>query len=184
MEEFDKKVFIEIKKPKGINPKQELACHMLAIGMNQVETARQVGATASTIRSWARREDLAFLIKQIQWRIFGKEPKSRFDSLMHAAIDTLKEIMTDSNMKAASRISAAKEVLDRSLGKAEQKHTHSHGSMEDLFEKLDEMNENQKAITVNSGKKDIEDVDFTEIAEQAINEVKNIVPKIETEYDL
>ena len=56
MEEFEKKIFIEIKKPKGINTKQELACHMLAMGMNQTETARQGGAMARPIRHWGRRE--------------------------------------------------------------------------------------------------------------------------------
>lgn len=184
MEDFDKQVFIEVKIPRGINPKQELACHMLAIGMKQSEVAKQVGATASTIRSWQCREDLAFLIKQLQWRIFGKDPKARFDSLMHAAIDALREIVTDSKIKPSARIAAAKEILDRSLGKAEQKHTHEHGSMKELFEKLDEMKENQKAITVESGKKDIEDVDFIQIAEQVESEVQSTVPEIENEYDL
>lgn len=180
--EVEKSTIIEMQKPIGITPQQELACYMLAIGLKPKQVAQDVGVTQLTIGNWRKRDDLKFVIKQVQYRLFGKDAKRRFEALTHEAISTLEEIMKDSKIRPSSRISAAKEILDRSIGKPEQKHKHETEGMAELFNALDEIKKSSNAIT--HKKQDIEDVDYMEIADNTKKELESSDKSIIEDVDL
>lgn len=140
---------ISIKEgPKDFKPKHHIICYLAAIGFKGFEISKEVEVNPTIIAHFLNKEKVKAEIRGIQRRLLGEDPKKRFDSLLHDAIDTISSIMNDASEKGLTRLSAAQIIKDASMGKATQ-HIEVGGNLiRELFERLDKKESIKQIVDV------------------------------------
>lgn len=111
--------------------------HMAASGVRPKHIAEALGLSPATVTTWLKSEKMKFEVKRLQHRMFGKDPASRFRTLVNDATSTLVEAMQADDAKHSVKIMAANSILDRALGKPKQ-HLLVEGSIiRKIYENLD-----------------------------------------------
>jgi hypothetical protein len=103
---------------KNENPRHRLICALAAQGLLPQEIAKAVNVGVGTVRTtlaqpWARARIREFIDQSAEDSI-----QQLFSTYAGLAVDTLVKNMTSEKATANAQISAAKEILDRHLGKA------------------------------------------------------------------
>lgn len=152
---------------KGMEPMQSVICYMAAWGLKPAEIGRNVGLNGNTVVNFLARESSKAEVKSIQDRIWGQDPKKWLQSLIPDAIRTIVEVMNDKKAKQQTRLNAAADVLDRSLGKAKQELEVTDGNMRQVLEKLDRIEKKRDGVTLPEEKNEDEPIEaeFTEVKE-------------------
>lgn len=147
-------------EPFKLSNQHEVIANLAAHGASGKQIAEEVGLSYMRVNQLLNSDRLKFRIKELQYKYFGKNLQKRFEALGGTAIDTISEIMENKNEKGATRLSAAREVLDRALGKPKQTIEHRDSKLANLYDKLDDVlgNNGSKA---KSAEEIIEDVDWT-----------------------
>ena len=147
----------EIQKPLKVPNIHEVIFYGAAIGESATKIAEDLGYSPATICNIINKEESKVKIKELRWRIFGEDAKKRFNNLVPKAMDVVEEILNDEKLKAETKLSAAREVFDRSLGKSVQ-HLDVGGNMvADLIKRLDERS--RAPISIDSTVENIPDAD-------------------------
>lgn len=118
--------------------RHHVIAYMLACGASQKSIAEAVGMEPNSICNIANSEKMKFEVSRLQHKLFGADAKKRFQGLMPKAINTIEEIMDDKKEKGSVRLSAATEIVDRSIGKAAQTINVEGSLIRQLYEKLDD----------------------------------------------
>ncbi len=123
-----------------LNPRHRLVAYMAAWGARNTEIARALNLTESTVSLLLGDRDVAYAVKEIQDRSWEKHLKSRLESLVPEAIQTMVSIMRDEGSRAATRLDAARSILDRSLGKPlQQVEIEEKRGLREILEYLDKV---------------------------------------------
>lgn len=133
---------------RGMEPMQSVICYMAAWGMKPGEIGRNVGLSGNTVIDFLAKETSKAEVRAIQDRIWGQDPKKWLQSLIPDAIRTVVEVMNDKSAKQQTRLNAAADVLDRSLGKAKQELEVTDGNMRSVLEKLDRIEKIKSGVTL------------------------------------
>jgi hypothetical protein len=121
-----------------ISPRHRLIAYMSAWGARNTEIAKVLNLTESSVSIILNQVDVAQAVEQIQSRSWDKHLKSRLESLVPEAVQTMVQIMRDPEARASTRLDAAKGILDRSLGKPiQQIELEEKRGIRELFEALD-----------------------------------------------
>jgi hypothetical protein len=110
---------------------------MAAWGMKNVEIKQNLKCSDGFIAECLKSDVAKDKVKEIQEKIWGRDPKKWIESLLPDAIKTAYEIMTSTTAKESVRLAAAEGFIDRSLGKAPQKIEVNDSTMRKVIEKLD-----------------------------------------------
>lgn len=109
-----------VKDERYSMPLRSIAYYQAAWGMQPHEIAKSIGASAEWVKEAITSEEGVAAIKEIQFKIWGKDPKKWIESILPSAIQTAFEIMNDKTAKASTRLAAAEQFIDRAMGKATQ----------------------------------------------------------------
>lgn len=122
---------------KPLSNQQEVITFLAAQGQKTSEIASALGLKPATIRNILKDEKVAFEVRRLRYKLFGKGVKQRFDELVPLAQEAVAEILENPNSKAQLRFQAAQEVMDRALGKPKQTVEHEGSIIKALYDKLD-----------------------------------------------
>ncbi len=114
--------------------------YLAAQGKTHAEIAEVLGTTSRTIGAIIATERMQFEIKRTQHKLFGQDNKAianQFKDMIPKALDTMREIIDNPNVKPQLRFSAAQEIFDRSLGKPKQTVELEGSLVKDLYDRLD-----------------------------------------------
>jgi hypothetical protein len=128
--------WMQIKK---LQPKHELIAYQMVAGTDRAKICAEFGYTASRLSVIANSPRFKEFIKELQDKLFRHDFKERFNTLGHAAIDTVNEIMIKPTAKDTDRLHAANTILDRALGKPTQHHEHTGSVMRKILEQMDQI---------------------------------------------
>lgn len=92
-------------------PKREQAILALLETGSVEQAAEQVGIGAATLTRWLKQEAFQLQYQAARHHVF-QMGLAKLSSLTGTAIETLEAIMTDPMMKGASRVMAARTILD------------------------------------------------------------------------
>lgn len=111
--------------------------YMAACGAKQKDIADAVGMSESAVCNAVNSEKMKFEIARLQSNLFGQDAKKRFNNLLPKAIDTIADIMNNEQAKDSIRLTAARDLVDRAVGKPNQKIEVGGSLIRQLYEKLD-----------------------------------------------
>lgn len=120
-------------------PALDFICYMRAWGMSYVEIGKSVDTDKDTISARLNKPDAKEKIKELRDKIFGGDPIKAIKNLVPNAIGRVADTMNDEAVRAATRLTAAQDILDRGLGKAVQKVAIEENSMRKVLESLDQI---------------------------------------------
>lgn len=123
--------------------KKEIIIYLAAMGKNYTQIGEATGATYLTIRALLELEQTQFQINQIRYKLYGKDVQKTFKELVPEAQELTATILRDEGQRPEVRLSAAKEIFDRALGKAKQTIEHQNSVIGKLYEMLDKTSEKE-----------------------------------------
>lgn len=136
------------KSTKKFTPKHSMVSHLAAIGLKNIDIARETGLSASYISTLINDPKVRNEIKYLQNQMFGSDPRKRFQSLFTESVETVEEVMRDKAEKGATRLMAAQIVQERVLGRPTQEVEIGGSLIRMLFEKLDQKDKDRKMMDV------------------------------------
>lgn len=119
------------------NNKEDAVIYFAANGLKPQEIAERVGCTPHYVNSLFKEEKFQFQVKQLRYKLFGKDAQKKFKDLIPYAIDALEEVISNPNHKAQLRFTAAQEIFDRVLGKPKQTVQHEGNLLQEVYERLE-----------------------------------------------
>jgi hypothetical protein len=150
--------------PSKLSGNHELVAYMAASGTSKQAISEAVGMTLANLRVILAGERMKFRIKEIQFNLYGHEPKKRFEALLDKSVQVVSDILEDEGVKASVRLSAAREVADRVMGKPTQHIETKDATLLDFYEKLE---------TVFSKKdEDSIEAEYSEVLDKKIEEIE------------
>jgi hypothetical protein len=116
-------------------PLDRMIEYMIVWGMSNKEISQALHVNACTAAQIRKTNTAA--IDELRFRIFGESPRKWIESLLPKAIKTALEIMEDGSVKAQTRLAAAQDFMDRSMGKPSQKIEVEDNVMRAVLQALD-----------------------------------------------
>lgn len=135
------------------------AVNMAAIGLSADDISAQLGLSPSRVAAILKSPEAMGLIDDIQDKIYVKNFPGMVQKLVPKAMKTIVEVLDDSAEKGATRLEAAKTILDRAMGKPQQTIEHKGSQIRELFEQLDIM---KKTKTIELDKTTVIDAETTD----------------------
>ena len=129
---------------------------LAASGLKASEIANASGFPHDFVVKALRRNGAREMIQDFQQKLFGDDLTKRLKPMAMKALNVVDELISDPKTKANIRLSAAQDVLDRTLGKPKQFFEHTDGYLKDIYRKIDDLIEAKtqaKTITVESREK-------------------------------
>lgn len=117
--------------------REEVLIYLAAQGKTNSEIAALLDCSTSTVSSKMQEDRIQFEIRHVRQKLYGKDPKSRFQAMLPDALDVTEQILQNPNAKPQLRFQAAQEVMDRALGRPTQTVEHQGSLIRSLFERLD-----------------------------------------------
>lgn len=123
-----------------LSNKDSLIVYLAAQGKTAPEIADAISIPVSTVRSILQREHVQFEIGHLRHKLFGKDIQKAFKELVPDAQGVISDIIRNPNtgIRPQLKLEAAKEVLDRALGKPKQSIEHSGSLIRDVYDRLRE----------------------------------------------
>ncbi len=122
---------------KQLTPQENVICYMAAWGIDPNEISKQVGYSVPHIHRLIESDAGVAKMEEIQFKIFGADPKKWIEAILPKAIRTAQRLMEDPVVKPATRLDAAKYFMDRQLGKPLQKIENNDSTLRQLFDRMD-----------------------------------------------
>lgn len=164
------------EKPEALTPRDTVICYQAAWGLKPDEIGKGLGCSESFVKGVIQSVDGIKRIREIQFQIWGKDPKKWIQSILPEAIMTAKEIMTDPTAKPQTRLNAAQDFMDRNLGKAQQTIEVHDTNMRRVIDMLDRIERAKAGLPVEAGEgQDVIDVDFSKIEEEGEDDVDKFI---------
>lgn len=138
--------------------KERLVIYLAAEGHTQKEIAEETGYPGYKVKEMMEDEKVAFEIRHLRYKLYGKDVKKRFQEMLPHAMDAHEAILTNENTKPALRFQAAQEAYDRALGKPKQTVEHEGSLLRTIFERLDKGDNRPVTIDVIEPGRDVSDV--------------------------
>lgn len=143
-----------------IRPKERhrirAAINMAAIGLSAKDISDQLGLPMTRVDAILKSPEACGLINDIQDKIYIKNFPGMVQKLVPKAMKTIVEVLDCSEEKGATRLEAAKTILDRAMGKPQQTIEHKGSQIRELFEQLDLMKKS-KTIDLKASDQKIDD---------------------------
>lgn len=124
--------------PRKENHTHEALIYMAASGANQKQIATDLGYTQSRISIILSKPEIKQKVRAVQAELWGENAEKRFKNILPRAIDVFENVIDDKNATARDRMSAAREVADRALGKPQQSISVEGNLLHDLISRLDQ----------------------------------------------
>ena len=133
--------------------------HMAAMGYSTKQIAAQMNVTASRISNILNSTGAKAEVERIQQEMFYNGPKEAFKAMLPKAVKTVRRLM-NKDEKGSVQLGAAKEVFERSWGKAVQPVEVGGSAIKDLLMALDS---NRRKIEDKPSNGDAIEADFREL---------------------
>jgi Na+/phosphate symporter len=118
-------------------------------------------------------ERIKLYVHDIQRRQFARDPVARVKSLLPDAIDVVEGILTNGAEKTVFKLKAAQDVMDRSMGKANQNISIQTGGISELFDKIDGIERQLKSKVIEAESAKLSDnVEEAEIVDALVRKSK------------
>jgi len=123
--------------PKNHSHRHGMLIYLAASGLTGNEIAKELRLTPSRVSVILSQPKIKNKIKEVQQEFWGDRAEERFKQLIPKAINVLEATVDNQQEKTPNRLTAAKEILDRSLGKAQQKVSVEGNLLGDLIDRFD-----------------------------------------------
>lgn len=124
--------------PAKLNSQHELIAYMTASGTPRAEICTVTGLSSEVVGRLLKSGRMEFRIKEIQFQLYGKEPKKRFEALMGKSFQALNDLLDSDTVKPATKLNAANTVFDRVMGKPTQAIEVRDSTLMDFYKLLDQ----------------------------------------------
>lgn len=125
--------------PKKLSHRHELVCMKAALGSTASDIAREFGYTDGRMSIILNTPRVKAAVANLRERFFGANIEARFKGIVPKAVTLLEAVIDSPSEKTSNRLDAAKEVLNRSLGKSKETVEIKTSSVRDVFVYLDQM---------------------------------------------
>lgn len=164
------------EKAEGLTPRDTVICYQAAWGLKPDEIGKGLGCSENFVKGVIQSVDGIKRIREIQFQIWGKDPKKWIQSILPDAIMTAKDIMSDVTVKSQTRLNAAQDFMDRNMGKAQQTIEVHDTNMRRVIDMLDRIERAKSGLPVETGaEKDIIDVDFSAVEVEGGDDVDKFI---------
>lgn len=161
MEKPDAISWAEWQGPRKLSHRHQLIAHLAALGYSQRDIARNTGFSDHRV-SMLLKTDLmqaqVKLVREVEMNGLGVTQK--LDQLSSQAIRVYEQILMDPHQRAALRAKVATDVLDRKLGKPNQRIEVGGSLIKDFIQLLKQQDEDRKTMPGESVR--IEDATISE----------------------
>lgn len=124
---------------KPLSARHKLLAQLAAGGSKNCDIAKQLDLTESRVSILLSNSRIQSEIERYQDKYYEKTIEQRFQEVMPAAMDVLEEIIAgrSDEIKPQLRLEAAKWILEKTTGKAVQKHEVRGNLFSELLTRLD-----------------------------------------------
>ncbi len=147
---IDKPEFVswaEWQGPRRLSHRHQLVAHLAALGYSQRDIARNTGFSESRISLLMQGEMMQSQIKLVrEVEMNGLGVIQKLDQLSSQAIRVYEQILMDPGQRAALRAKVATDVLDRKLGKPNQRIDVGGSLIKDFITLLKQQDEDRKTM--------------------------------------
>ncbi len=123
--------------PTKLNSTHELVAYMSANGVPKTQISEACQIPLPRLALLLKSGRVAFRIREIQFALYGKEPKRRFEAMMHKSFQVVSDLLEDDRVKPATKLNAANSVFDRVMGKPTQSIDIRDSTLKDFYDLLD-----------------------------------------------
>lgn len=136
--------------------------HMAAIGINQKDIAMKFNISPSRVSAVLSSSSARTEIARLQKELFFDNPQEMFKAMLPDAGKTIKRLLSPTQ-KGSVQLGAAREVFDRSLGKAVQPVEVGGSAIKELLIAIDRKNRAQEDVARGVVSSDITDAEYRQI---------------------
>lgn len=168
--------------PAQLNHRHMLVCHLAALGYMGRDIARATNFGEQRISALLKAPEIQYqiqLIREIEMQGLGVA--QMIDKLAPQAIRVVEGILTNPGAKLSLKHKAATDILDRKLGKAQQRVEHSGSLIKEFYQTIKNIEGEKKRdvpLAITTQVIEAETVEVSKVAAQAPKEEK---PLIETD---
>lgn len=135
-------------------------------GATHEQIALMMGREIKEIEQILSLDRIKDLVSNIRKKAAGRDHERRFRELLPDAIQVTEVVMNDKSVKPGTRLSAAFGVMDRALGKPNQKIEVGGSTLRQFLDRLDQIERKSLEDAIVVSPKDINNVEEGEIVEQ------------------
>jgi hypothetical protein len=159
---------LEIQAPDLPDPAHyRAAAHLRASGAKNDQIAIMLGLRITEVKNILSLDRVQDMVYKIQKEAFKADEQKIFKALLPDAIDTARHVMLDAAQKGSTRLSASFGIMDRALGRPQQKIEVGGSIIKEVFERLDSLDQKSEDAAIEAEAKtlDNDDVEDAEIEE-------------------
>ena len=148
---------------KNITHRHHLIAYLAASGMTMRDIAFRTDLSSVRVQQLLKMPTLKSLVEDERQKLYGDNIEQQIKQEVPEALRVVSDMMTDREAKHGTRLSAAKDLLDRAIGRPIQRVEDVGSSIKDLFEVLD-----RAGISLNKKEDDVIDVNSSEARNDAL----------------
>ncbi len=150
----------------GLTADIERLIYLASRGLDRNEIAAAMGKTGRWVDESFRKDIVKSRVGKYTNKILKSLVKRRISNIADKAVDKLENLIDNDGTKDAVRLNAINSVLDRTLGRAEQKVSHEGNLIKKLYEEIkDERIKKETTRTIDVANADIQEAEIVESKE-------------------
>lgn len=122
-----------------VNAESRVICYLSAWGLDPGKISNETGFSKTDVLRFLSQPQAQTEIAKIQRDVFGDTPKKWIEKILPEAIGVAYNLMMDPKVRSQTRLEAARDFMDRSMGKATLKIENDNPILRRVFEQLDEL---------------------------------------------
>lgn len=119
-----------------------MVIYYASIGFNDTTIAKQLNCQVSTVRRALASRSIKSEVDRLSTEVIKKQMDQIFTKILPEAVATTYSIMTSEKEKSTVRLEAAKQMMDRALGKPREMIEQKTTIIADVFDELKKAKEN------------------------------------------
>lgn len=151
--ELDSKILQKVENieiPKDEDPPEyRVIAYLFAGGAEPKVIATMLKMNLESVHSVIELPRISSFIAELKKKSISGDALKTIKSYLPDAVEVTRSIMMDSNQKGMTRLTAANTFLDRGMGKPTQTIEVGGSLIRELFERLDSLEAQEKAKTIN-----------------------------------
>lgn len=145
---------LEIPKEQD-PPEYRVIAYLFAGGADPETISTMLKMEADVVRRVIELPRISAFVSELKKRAIGGDSLRSIKSYLPDAVEVTRTIMMDTNQKGMTRLTAANTFLDRGMGKPTQTIEVGGSLIRQLFERLDSLESQEKAKTINGEAKKV-----------------------------
>lgn len=152
--------FVKINEDNyGLTADTERLIYLASRGLDKHEIAGAMNKTALWVKETFRKDIVKSKVSKYENKVLNTLIKRRIGNIADRAVDKLENLIDNKDTKDSVRLNAINSVLDRTLGRAEQKVSHEGNLIRQLYEEIKDERIKRETKIIDVTPEDIEDAD-------------------------